>query len=136
MQEIAVNYPLYVIMSLLGIPETDFARMLKLTQEIFGRDDEEFQRGATHEDHLAVIADFFDYFDEITAARRAHPADDLASAIANARIDGEYLSDMDARSYYLIIATAGHDTTSAAISGGMHALIDGPGTASTITRAP
>jgi cytochrome P450 len=125
-QEIAVNYPLYVIMSLLGIPETEFARMLKLTQEIFGRDDEEFQRGTTHEDHLAVIADFFDYFDEITAARRAQPGDDLASAIANARIDGELLSDMDARSYYLIIATAGHDTTSAAISGGMHALIEDP----------
>ena len=33
---------------------------------------------------------------------------------------------MDARSYYLIIATAGHDTTSAAISGGMHALIEDP----------
>ena len=121
-----MNYPLYVIMSLLGIPEADFSRMLKLTQEIFGRDDEEFQRGTTHEDHLAVIADFFAYFDEITAARRAHPTDDLASAIANARIDGEYLSDMDARSYYLIIATAGHDTTSAAISGGMRALVDHP----------
>ena len=33
---------------------------------------------------------------------------------------------MDARSYYLIIATAGHDTASAAISGGLHALIQHP----------
>jgi cytochrome P450 len=126
-QEIAVNYPLYVILSLLGIPETDFPRMLKLTQEVFGRDDAEFQRGTSLEDLHAVFAEFFTYFDEITAARRAHPGDDLASAIANARIDGEYLSDMDTRSYYLIIATAGHDTTSAAISGGLHALIDHPG---------
>jgi cytochrome P450 len=125
-QEIAVNYPLYVILSLLGIPETDFPRMLKLTQEVFGRDDAEFRRGESHEDLHAVNAEFFTYFDKITAARRAHPGDDLASVIANARIDGEYLSDMDARSYYLIIATAGHDTTSAAISGGMQALIEHP----------
>jgi cytochrome P450 len=135
-QEIAVNYPLYVILSLLGIPETDFPRMLKLTQEIFGRDDAELQRGTSHEDLQAVIADFFTYFDELTATRRAHPTDDLASAIANARIDGEYLSDMDARSYYLIIATAGHDTTSAAISGGMHALIADPAQRQRILEHP
>ncbi|HEY6577368.1 MAG TPA: cytochrome P450 [Mycobacterium sp.] len=125
-QEIAVNYPLYVIMSLLGIPEADFPRMLKLTQEIFGQNDEELRRGATHDDVLAVIGDFFGYFDEITAARRAYPGDDLASAIANARIDGHPLSDIDTVSYYLIIATAGHDTASAAISGGLHALIQNP----------
>ena len=38
-QEVAVNYPLYVIMSLLGLPESDFPRMLILTQELFGGDD-------------------------------------------------------------------------------------------------
>jgi cytochrome P450 len=35
-QEVAKNYPLYVIMSLLGLPESDFGRMLSLTQELFG----------------------------------------------------------------------------------------------------
>src|SRR5690242_2951858 len=35
-QDIAVNYPLYMIMSLLGVPESDFGMMLRLTQEIFG----------------------------------------------------------------------------------------------------
>lgn len=58
--------------------------------------------------------------------RRAEPTDDLASAIANARVDGEYLSDFDTASYYVIIATAGHDTTSSTISGGLHALIERP----------
>jgi cytochrome P450 len=50
----------------------------------------------------------------------------LASAIANARIDGEPLSDIETVSYYVIIATAGHDTTSATISGGLQALIENP----------
>jgi cytochrome P450 len=125
-QEVAVNYPLYVIMSMLGIPESDFPQMLKYTQELFGNDDTELQRSASIEESMAVLLEMFAYFNEMTAARRANPTEDLASAIANATIDGEPLSDIDTVSYYLIIATAGHDTTSAVISGGLHALIEHP----------
>ncbi len=126
-QEVAVNYPLYVILSLLGLPESDFPRMLKLTQEMFGGDDTEFQRGNSTEDMLAVLLDFFNYFAALTASRREHPTEDLASAIANATINGEPLSDMDTASYYVIVASAGHDTTSAGIAGGMLALLENPG---------
>ena len=126
-QEVAVDYPLYVILSLLGLPESDFPRMLKLTQEMFGGDDSEFQRGGSIEDIQAVLLDFFMYFSALTQSRREHPTEDLSSAIANARINGEPLSDMDTLSYYVIVASAGHDTTSAAISGGMLALAQNPG---------
>src|SRR6201997_5344311 len=125
-QQVAVNYPLYVIMSLLGIPEADFPRMLKLTQELFGSEDSEFKRGSTTGDQLPALLDMFQYFNAVTAARREHPTEDLSSAIANARVDGEPLSDIDTVSYYLIVATARHDTTSATISGGVLALIDHP----------
>jgi cytochrome P450 len=126
-QEVAVNYPLYVILSLLGLPESDFPRMLKLTQEMFGGDDSEFQRGGGVEDIQAVLLDFFMYFSALTQSRREHPTEDLSSAIANAKINGKPLSDMDTLSYYVIVASAGHDTTSAAISGGMLALTENPG---------
>jgi cytochrome P450 len=125
-QEVTVNYPLYVIMSLLGLPESNFSRMLKLTQELFGGDDTEFRRGSSPEELMGVLLDFFGYFNSLTASRREHPTEDLASAIANARVDGEPLSDIDTVSYYVIIATAGHDTTSATISGGLQALIENP----------
>ncbi|MGV0652445.1 cytochrome P450 [Mycolicibacterium thermoresistibile] len=124
--DIAVYYPLYVIMSLLGLPEEDFPRMLRLTQELFGGDEEEYKRGTTPEEQLQVLMDFFNYFNELTIARRKNPTDDLASAIANGRINGELLSDVDCLSYYVIVATAGHDTTSHAISGGLRALIENP----------
>ena len=55
-QEVAVNYPLYVIMSMLGLPEQDFPRMLKYTQEMFGNDDAELQRGTTKEEQMACSA--------------------------------------------------------------------------------
>jgi cytochrome P450 len=125
--QVAVHYPLYVILSLLGLPESDFPRLLKLTQELFGGDDEELRRGASEEDVMATLLDFLTYFQDLTNARRAVPTDDLASAIANATVDGEPLSDYDAASYYVIIATAGHDTTSSTISGGLHALLQHPG---------
>ena len=125
--DIAVHYPLYVIMSLLGLPESDFDRMLQLTQELFGGADPERRRGETEEERLATLLDFFGYFQRITADRRARPTEDLASAIANATVDGEPLSDLDTASYYVIVATAGHDTTSSSIAGGLHALLDHPG---------
>lgn len=125
--DIAVQFPLYVIMSLLGLPEQDYGRMHTLTQEMFGGDDDEYKRGTTPEEQMAVLLDFFAYFSSLTASRREHPTDDLASAIANGRIDGEPLSDVDTASYYVIVASAGHDTTKDAISGGLRALIDNPG---------
>ena len=126
--EIAVNFPLYVIMSLLGLPEDDFPRMHMLTQEMFGGDDEEYnKRGKSPEEQLTILLDFFTYFSELTASRREHPTEDLASAIANGRVDGEPLSDVDTASYYVIVASAGHDTTKDAISGGLLALIENPG---------
>jgi cytochrome P450 len=125
--DIAVDFPLYVIMSLLGLPESDFGRMHMLTQEMFGGDDDEYKRdGGSLEDQLAVLLDFFAYFAKLTASRRENPTDDLASAIANGRIDGEPLSEVDTASYYVIVASAGHDTTKDAISGGLLALIQNP----------
>jgi cytochrome P450 len=124
--DVAVHYPLSVILTLLGLPESDFGRMLQLTQEIFGGDDPERRRGESPEDQMAVVLDFFAYFQRLIADRRETPTEDLASTIANAKIDGEHLSDLDAASYFVIIATAGHDTTSSTISGGMHALVTHP----------
>jgi len=93
---------------------------------LFGSDDSEFKRGTTTDEQLPALLDMFEYFNGVTASRREWPTEDLASAIANARIDGEPLSDIETVSYYLIVATAGHDTTSATISGGLHALIENP----------
>lgn len=135
-EDVAVHFPLYVILSLLGLPEEDFPRMHQLTQELFGGDDEEYQRGTTVEERLATLLDFFDYFSKLTASRRANPTGDLASAIANGRIDGEPMSDVDTASYYVIVASAGHDTTKDAISGGLRALIENPGELDRLRHEP
>jgi cytochrome P450 len=133
--EVALHFPLHVIMTILGVPETDEPRMLKLTQELFGAADPELGRDpnasadapAGREFDMGVITDFFEYFRALSEARRANPTDDLASLIANSQIDGQPISDFEAMSYYIIVATAGHDTTSSSTAGALWALCENPG---------
>jgi cytochrome P450 len=66
------------------------------------------------------------YFHGITMDRRAHPRSDVASTVANGLIDGQPLGDFETAGYYSIIATAGHDTTSSSIAGGLEALMHNP----------
>jgi len=126
-KDVAVWYPLRIIMMILGIPESDESYMLRLTQELLGDADPDVSRASSSpDDRMALIAEFFDYFRAIIADRKVNPSDDVASTIAHGLIDGEPLNEMDVISYYVIIATAGHDTTSSAIAGGVRALIDNP----------
>jgi cytochrome P450 len=131
--DVALGYPLHVIMEILGVPERDEPRMLKLTQELFGAQDPDTARirEALSPEQFsvmmeAVVNDFGAYFRAITEDRRRSPRDDLATVIANARIGGEYLPDHDATSYYMIVATAGHDTTSSSTAGAIWALAEDP----------
>ncbi|HEY4458341.1 MAG TPA: cytochrome P450 [Pseudonocardiaceae bacterium] len=134
--DIAINYPLYVILSLLGLPESDFGRLLQLTQEMFGGQDPDRQRNTDPGAAMEAAMDMLAYFNRLTEDRRANPGEDLASTIANARVDGELLSDIDASGYYVIVATAGHDTTSSTIAGGLRALIDRPDQLDRLRAAP
>jgi cytochrome P450 len=131
--EVALGYPLHVIMEILGVPEKDEPRMLRLTQELFGPQDPDTARirDALSPEQFAamlqmVVNDFATYFRAITEDRRRHPRDDLATVIANARIGGDYMPEHDATSYYMIVATAGHDTTSSSTAGAIWALAEDP----------
>jgi len=131
-KEVALHYPLHVVMEILGVPEADEPRMLMLTQELFGATDPELGRKApTDMDEgmammQGVIADFYHYFTAISADRRATPTGDLATVIANSQIDGAPISEFEAMSYYMIVATAGHDTTSSTTATALWALAENP----------
>jgi cytochrome P450 len=131
-RDIALLYPLHVIMEILGVPEVDEPTMLRLTQELFGSADSEMSRKvpANEDDGLAAImatvADFVAYFNKMTDDRRANPRDDVASVIANGTVNGQPLGQLEAMSYYIIVATAGHDTTSNTTAGALWALAENP----------
>jgi cytochrome P450 len=131
--DVALGYPLHVIMTILGVPMSDKEKMLKLTQDIFGTQDEKkksvidlLPQFVMNRIVAAVMADIEKYFMGIAKDRRANPKDDLATVIANAVIDGEPISDLEATGYFTIVATAGHDTTSSSLAGGMGVLAQDP----------
>ena len=124
--DVALHFPLQVILSILGLPAEDYGRMLKLTQELFGAEDPDIGRMDEDQSMFEVLMDFVTYFTDLATERRSVPTKDLASIIANAKIDGELLPDLDMLGHYVIIATAGHDTTSNAIGGGLLALLEHP----------
>lgn len=122
-------------MEILGVPEADMPRMLKLTQELFGAADPDLNRShdntqeretADLADLQATIAEFFMYFKGITDDRRVRPTEDLSTVIANGQIDGAPLNDFEAMCYYVIVATAGHDTTSSSTSGAIWGMCEYP----------
>ena len=131
--DIALHYPLEVVMQILGVPEKDYPLMLKLTQEIFAPLDEETQRAmdtlsptAYAEMLMAIVAEYSTYFLALSEQRRKEPKDDLATLIAHAEVKGEPITTEQEIGYYFIIATAGHDTTSSSVTCGMWALATQP----------
>ncbi len=134
-RDVAIHYPLRVLMEILGVPQEDEPRMLKLTQQLFASEDGDLGRGeaaagdpARHAKELfRLLGEFQAYFVPLMEQRRHEPKDDLASVIANARVDGEPIDHFEAVSYYVIVAAAGHDTTSSSISGGLWALCENMG---------
>lgn len=134
-QDVAVYHPLKMIVELLGVPPQDEWRILKLTNELFAGDDPDMKR--VGDDPLSLfetIKDLYEYFDAMTEDRRRNPTEDLASYIANGKIDGEYLPFKELISYYIIVATAGHETTRTAMSGGLLALLQNRGELDKLTR--
>lgn len=126
--DVAFLYPLRVINAMTGLPEELDDTILRLTQQNFGATDDDV--GNAEEEQMArmaaVMMEFAALFAPIIEDRRKNPRDDLATALANAKIDGQMLPDEEIMGYFLIVATAGHDTTSASTAGGLLELIRHP----------
>ncbi len=138
---VAVRHPLRVLSKALGVPEEEEPRVLELSNRLFAPDDLELGGGRTSQEDFAKLGqEFLELFLPIIEDRRKNPTDDLASVIANAQINGESMGAMETLGYYLILFSAGHDTTKNSLAGGFSQLIQNPGEFSKvqqdISRAP
>ncbi len=131
--DIAIYYPLRVLMTILGLPQEDEPRLLKITQAYFGGGDPDMQQGS---DLIDATLAYVEYFRDVAKERRQNPKDDVATVIATSQIDGRPIEDFEAYSYYVALASAGHDTTSATIAGGLLALIENRKAMERLQREP
>ncbi|MER7274954.1 cytochrome P450 [Dactylosporangium sp. NPDC000244] len=121
--DLAAELPLIVLADLFGMPRADRGLLLRWSNHLVGFDDPRFGGG-----DVAVYRDTFaeasDYVRRLAAHRRAHPAEDVVSLLANAEVDGRRLTDQELCQFWMLLVVAGNETTRHAISGGLLALTE------------
>ncbi|MFF0171333.1 cytochrome P450 [Streptomyces prasinus] len=126
--DVAARVPLYVICRMMGVPSSDWDHLFKLTSQAFAADDPLTQRFA----HLDIMS----YFDDLQAAKAAHPGDDLVSILATAEIDGARLKPDDVLLNCDNLLVGGTENTRIAAAGGMLAFLEHQDQWAALSREP
>jgi cytochrome P450 len=126
--EVAARVPLYVICKMMGVPRGDWERLFALTNDAFGAGEAVVRRLA----HLDILQ----YFENLAAARRKNPADDLVTVLATAEIDGEKLTQDELVLDCDNLLVGGTESTRIAAAGGMLAFFEHPGQWQAVSRDP
>lgn len=106
--EFAGRVPMDVISELIGVPVADRVELRRLADVLVHRDEGAYD--VPQEGVAAAIA-LFSYYTELVAARRRDPKDDLTSALTQAEIDGDRLTDQEIMGFLFLMIVAGNETT-------------------------
>jgi cytochrome P450 len=120
LEAFAFPLPITVICELLGIPDQDRDDFRAWTQIILSH-------GAAHQEYGTAATAMAGYLTALVADKRAHPVDDLLSALITARDSGDRLTERELLGMIFLLLVAGHETTVNLIGNGMLALLLSPG---------
>ncbi|MER6092087.1 cytochrome P450 [Streptomyces bluensis] len=115
----ALPVPSLVICALLGVPYEDHDLFQRNTKVVV-------RRTSTPEQVLAALTTLTDYLDDLLAAKRAHPQDDLLSVLATERVATGEMTRREAAEMGVLLLGAGHETTANMIALGTLALLQHP----------
>lgn len=118
-EQVALPLPMIVIADLLGVPAQDQRRMVVWANTMS-------DSHASVEAQAAARHELFGYFRALVRQKRAEPADDVATLLATARLDGEWLTDEQLDAYFMVLTVAGNETTRFLVSGGLEQLCRQP----------
>jgi cholest-4-en-3-one 26-monooxygenase len=122
--DVAAELPLQVIAEMMGVPQTDRHKMFEWSNRLIGSQDPEYAVSA--EDATGAAIEMFSYANDLAAAKRAEPGDDIVSTLLAAEVEGERLTDVEFDLFFELLAVAGNETTRNLISHGMLALAENP----------
>ncbi len=121
------RFPLLVICDMMGIPRSEFDRVLGATNIILGGGDPEYMGdGDPLQTLMGAGLDLVALMNELADERRANPTDDLTSQLVHNDLGEELLAPDEVAPFFILLAVAGNDTTRTAISHGMHLLSQNP----------
>lgn len=122
--DIAAPLPMEVICEMVGVPPEDRKAIFDISNRMVGFEDPEYQ--AIQDDYKFASAEIFGYASNLAERSRRCPKDDLGTALLNAEVDGDRLSELDFNSFFLLLNIAGNETTRTVTSNGMLTLIEHP----------
>jgi cholest-4-en-3-one 26-monooxygenase len=123
-EEISAELPLLVIAELLGVPQEDRRMVFDWSNRMIGAEDPEYQIPGADPGESAMQV--FAYAEEMAAARKLQPKEDLISVLLKAEVEGEKLNEMELDLFFLLLIVAGNETTRNLMSGAMTAFFDHP----------
>jgi len=135
-EDVAVELPMRILCELMGTPVEDRRYLVDLGNRMLGNTDpdmagEEYVAGEADLSRYAHLPfsspaalEMFDYADRLGAERRREPRDDLTTKLIEAEIDGDRLSEHEFKLFFLLLTTAGNETTRHAMSNGLQALLE------------
>jgi cytochrome P450 len=126
--EFAAILPSVVIGRMIGVPDEHIADFRSWT--------ESFIEITGPEDFADAAGKIYALFADLLAERRARPRDDLMTALLDAEVDGERLSDDERLGFCLLLILAGNDTTSSLIGAGTVLLAAHPDQRRLLVREP
>jgi len=121
--DIAAEVPMQMICILLGVPESE-------RHWLFEAIEPSFDFGGARKASITRLSveeagsRMFEYGQELIAAKRAQPGDDMLSVVVNS--GDPQLSDLESYLFFNLLFSAGAETTRNAIAGGLLALIENP----------
>lgn len=104
--------PAIVIADMLGVPREDRDQFRTWSTTLIQSNPTRGEFGPG----LDAAASLYEYFSAFLTERRAHPRDDLMTALVQAEVDGEHLSDDELLGFCLLLLVAGHETTTNLLS--------------------
>jgi cholest-4-en-3-one 26-monooxygenase len=134
-EEIAGQVPVQMICEMIGLERELWPRMFEVSNLLIGsRDDPDYQELPGGPEAAAM--EVYMLCDAVAADRRAHPRDDIMTALVQAEIDGERLTDAELNLFFITLIVAGNETTRNLINHSMLALIDHPEQARRLREDP
>jgi cytochrome P450 len=126
--DIAAPLPLGIICDMMGIPESQAEFVFEHTNIILGLGDPEYVAKGENPLVAALTSGnaLAELMKEVAKTRRGNPQNDLTSALVNAEVDGDVLTEAELASFFVLLVVAGNETTRNAISHGMKALCEFP----------
>ena len=106
--DFAGKLPMDVMSEMLGVPPADRVEVRRLADLLVHREEGVFDVPRSGMEAAMVLAK---YFGEMIAERRAQPRDDLTSALLEAEMEGERLTDGDVMAVLFLMIVAGNETT-------------------------